>query len=443
MSVSSDPTPHIAIIGGGLGGFSLLMHLHRLGIPATLYERDQSLEARSHLGGVLDMHYESGQRSLREAGLEEHWRKFAVPEGEDTKIINSQGNVLHEDHGFSGPPPEEGKHDETPIQEIDTDTGYIIAADAHSSNHPIDVHERPEVDRRILRQIMHDAVPQSMVKWGHALKSTEQLPNGAYELTFSNGITVKADFVIGADGTHSRIRPLISSAKLAYTGFGGAEISLTPEVAAASEHTDLAEAVGQGHAFILGDQKALIPQRNGDGRVRVYAFFPADASFVLPAEPDIAREVLLESYQGWAPWLLKFIKYCDSNAIYQRTLYVLPIGHNWEHRPNITLLGDAAHVMSPFAGEGANLAMLDGLELALALANARSKANPGDLRRWWDIGAEAYETKMVPIWANAARESDHNMKIFMGEAAPQAAVNLFLSFGPPPPQGELETQGTR
>lgn len=438
MSSSSDRIPHIAIIGGGLGGFSLLMHLHRLGIPATLYERDESLEARSHLGGVLDIHYESGQRSLREAGLEKQWRQFAVPEGEDTKIFDSQGNILHEDHGSNGPPPDEGEHDGSPIQgtDTDTDTDADAAADAQGGNPPVNVHERPEVDRRILRRLMHDAIPQSMVKWGHALKSSEQLLNGTYELTFANGVTVTADFVIGADGTHSRIRPLVSSAKPAYTGYGGAEISLTPDVAAASEHTDLAEAVGQGHSFILGGCKALIPQRNGDGRIRTYAFFPADESFVLPTEPDIARGVLLERYQGWAPWLLKFIKYCDSNAIYQRTLYVLPIGHHWEHRPNVTLLGDAAHVMSPFAGEGANLAMLDGLELALALADAKSKANPGDLRRWWDIGSEAYETKMVPVWRSAAQESDHNMNIFMGEAAPQAAVDLFLSFGPPPPQDE-------
>ena len=404
------------------------MHLHRLGIPATLYERDESLDARSHLGGVLDIHYESGQRALREAGLEEQWRKFAIPEGEDAKIIDSQGNTLYENHGFgdNGPPPDEGEHNSFPIQGTDTNTDSDEVANAQSGNPPVNVHERPEVDRHILRQLMHDTIPHSMIKWCHALKSSVQLPSGTYELTFANGVTVTADFVIGADGTHSRIRPLVSSAKLAYTGYGGAEVSLAPEVAAAPDHTDLAAAVGQGHSFILGECKALIPQRNGDGRIRTYAFFPADESFVLPAEPDAARGVLLEHYQGWAPWLLKFIKHCDSNAIYQRTLYVLPVGHHWEHCPNVTLLGDAAHVMSPFAGEGANLAMLDGLELALALADAKSKANPGDLRTWWDVGSEAYETKMAPVWKNAAQESDNNLKLFMGEGAPQTAIDLFL-----------------
>jgi 2-polyprenyl-6-methoxyphenol hydroxylase-like FAD-dependent oxidoreductase len=87
----------------------------------------------------------------------------------------------------------------------------------------------------------------------------------------------------------------------------------------------------------------------------------------------------------------------------------------------VTLLGDAAHLMSPFAGEGADLAMYDGAELGLALA-----ANPGDV----ETALIAYEKDLFPRSASAAAEADRNLKLCFGGNAPQSLVDLFTNYQP-------------
>lgn len=120
-------------------------------------------------------------------------------------------------------------------------------------------------------------------------------------------------------------------------------------------------------------------------------------------------------YEGWSPALTACLR--DSVAVpLLRPIYALPVGLRWRPHPGIALLGDAAHLMSPFAGEGANLSMQDGALLAQALV-----AHRGDI----DAALAAYETALFPRSAQFATASAHNLAQFFGADAPASVARLF------------------
>src|SRR5207244_1005159 len=119
-----------------------------------------------------------------------------------------------------------------------------------------------------------------------------------------------------------------------------------------TRHPELARLVPRGKIFAAGDGRGLIAQRSSGGHVRIYIAFGAPEGWLREgpidfSSPERARATLKEQFPTWSPRLLAFIDRA-SDHIVPRPLVALPVGHRWEHRAGVTLLGDAAHVMSPF-----------------------------------------------------------------------------------------------
>lgn len=370
--------PKIAVIGGGPGGLTLARILQTKGIGCTVFEAEASPLARPQ-GGTLDLHPESGQHALRLAGLESEFLSVARYEDQDVKLCDSSGQVV-----FS------------------------------QASQPED--DRPEVDRTALRQILLNSLTPGVVLWGHKLRSVESRSDGAYDVNFENGITGTFDLVVGADGTWSKVRPLVSDAKPIYCGVTFLDLSIdnVDEL-----YPQISELVGRGKMFALGNNKGLLCQRNGNAHIRVYAAIRVAEDWIARGNldlstPEIARASVRSLFTGWAPNLLELIDK-SNDLIVPRLIYALPVGHSWKNRPGITLLGDAAHVMSPFSGEGANLAMLDAADLAVALSEGSD----------WRVAVEEFEQKMLPRAAEAAVGAMEGINGAISERGLEDAVELF------------------
>lgn len=332
--------PRIAIIGGGPGGLLLGRLLDRRGAHATIFERDAHAGERPQ-GGSLDLHAETGQRAMRLADLETEFRAEARSEDQGDRLYDQHGALLFDRDG---------------------------AGD-----------DRPEIDRTALRRILLASLPRDHVRWGCRVETIKVRPGGGCEVA-GRGFAEQFDMVVGADGAWSCVRSLLSAAVPVYEGVTLVELGFDTH-----RHPGVDALTGSGKMFAVGNNRALVAQRNGHGHIRGYAGvrMPEEAARQLAGmRTEEVRVSVQEAFEGWAPELVHLIDVGDVIGI--RPMYTLPIGHHWTSRPGLTLLGDAAHLMSPFSGEGVNLALADAVDLADALTSGEG----------WPV-IERYEAAMV------------------------------------------------
>jgi 2-polyprenyl-6-methoxyphenol hydroxylase-like FAD-dependent oxidoreductase len=381
-STSAVAWKNIAIVGGGPGGLTLARLLQQSGAKVIVYERDQSRSSRVQ-GSALDLHEGSGLAALEAAGLMEAFWANHRSDLDRLRITDASGTVLH-DHArrMSGA----GK--------------------------------RPEIERGPLRDLLLDSLEPGTVHWDRKLVSAEMQDNQVL-LRFGSGSIALADIAIGSDGANSRLRGLVTSIRPEYVG-----VSLVEAVVPAVRETipELWGLLGGAALMALGRERTIGMGTKPDGSVLIYAG--------LKTHDDTARRSLEEAtspekrvawfhanFKGWSDLWDPLFR--EAVSLVWRPLLTCPSDQHWDPNDHVTLIGDAAHVMPPYAGEGVNMAMLDALELSKLLLSERSSPE----------AIAEYEAQMFDRMRHMTADTMANTEMFYAPDAAERVTAMFRSFG--------------
>lgn len=321
----------VAIIGGGIGGLTAANALSRAGIEVAVYEAAAELR---EIGAGVALH-PNAMKVLRAIGVEDGVRAVAG---------RSQWQVLR-----------------------NWKTGRVIGKTSRRQQAASFGIEGATVHRADLLDVLASALPAGMVTLGR--RCTQVLTDGEVAAArFADGGEIEADVIVGADGIHSTVRAsLFGPDAPRFTG----KICYRSVVAAAAVRDgrpsgDGAQRPRPGGAQWLGPHGTIVlyPLR-GEELINVVCHYD-DASYRHESWiTECRREEVLERYAGWHESLLRLFAAADT--WYKWALYDREPIPRWT-RGRVTILGDAAHPMLPYLGQGACQAIEDGAVLATALS---------------------------------------------------------------------------
>jgi len=335
--------PHVAIIGGGIGGVALAVACLHRGIPFTLYERDSGFDVRSQGYGLT---LQQASKAIKGFGL------FSLKEG-----VNSTCHVVH------------------------TTAGKVIVKWGMRMREPSDAKTSPKrTNVHIPRQSLRLALLEQLggydaVRWGHQLVGFKECEGKSVELSFQvNGEmkSAKADLVVGADGIRSVVRRLLIGEDVTPLRYLGCIVILGICSLDALEGVD-SPLLDSATVFqtVNGNERIYIMPYSSDSVMWQLSFpMPEEEAKALSAQGDQALKEEACRRTQWhdpIPQIIAATREAQISGypVYDRELLNSEL---LKKAGPVTLIGDAAHPMSPFKGQGANQALLDALALARGIA---------------------------------------------------------------------------